>query len=160
MGETKVNHCFNLSGTKDPKLTGLSSLIEYYKKRLPEIELYGPTFFGDIVKTVYKCAKGTEKLEDLNIYHVLLILTDGGIHDMRQTIDQIVKCSRKPISIIIVGIGGADFANMDTLDADDEKLVDSQTVEMERDIVQFVSYNECGGDSSQLAEKVLCEIPE
>ena len=87
MGDTKVNHCFNLSGTADPKLNGLKTLIETYKQRLTEIELYGPTFFADIVKTVYKCAKGTAKIKDLDIYHVLLVLTDGGIHDMRQTID-------------------------------------------------------------------------
>ena len=40
-----------------------------------------------------------------------------------------------PISIIIVGIGDADFSNMDTLDADDTDLVDSQCTKMERDIV-------------------------
>lgn len=86
-GETKVNNCFNLSGTKDPKLDGLSTLMKTYKDKLGEIQLYGPTFFADIVKKVYKCAKETEKIKDLDIYHVLLVLTDGGIHDMRQTID-------------------------------------------------------------------------
>lgn len=87
MGDTKVNNCFTLSGTSDPKLTGLDTLIKTYKQRLGEIKLWGPTFFADIVKTVYKCAKGTAKIKDLDIYHVLLVLTDGGIHDMRQTID-------------------------------------------------------------------------
>jgi len=38
-------------------------------------------------------------------YHVLLILTDGEIHDMQQTIQLIVQSSRTPLSVIIIGVG-------------------------------------------------------
>ena len=61
------------------------------------------------------------------MYHVLLIITDGGIHDMRNTINQVVRVSSKPLSIIIVGIGAGPFDNMDVLDADDKELIDSDT---------------------------------
>jgi len=40
---------------------------------------------------------------------VLLILTDGVIHDMDDTISAIVDGSKLPLSIIIVGIGTEDF---------------------------------------------------
>ena len=53
------------------------------------------------------------------MYHIFLILTDGDIHDLRETIDVIVECSNYPLSIIIVGIGDADFTAMDQLDSDD-----------------------------------------
>ncbi len=46
------------------------------------------------------------------MYHILLILTDGLIHDMQKTTDLIVECSKYPLSIIIVGIGNDDFSNM------------------------------------------------
>jgi hypothetical protein len=39
-------------------------------------------------------------------YSILLILTDGLITDMQKTIDTIVAASDKPLSIIIVGVGG------------------------------------------------------
>ena len=42
--------------------------------------------------------------------------------DMQQTIDQIVAASNLPLSIVIVGVGGADFSNMSKLDADFEPL--------------------------------------
>lgn len=61
---------------------------------------------------------------------------------MDQTIDAIVEASTLPLSIIIVGIGPADFANMDILDADDTPLVSSTGKKMSRDIVQFVPYRE------------------
>lgn len=60
-----------------------------------------------------------------NTYFVLFILTDGEIHDMKQTIDSIVASSHLPLSIIIVGVGDADFTNMSILDDDDGNLHDS-----------------------------------
>jgi hypothetical protein len=38
-----------------------------------------------------------------------LIITDGVITDFEKTVDQIVKASDKPLSIIIVGVGMAEF---------------------------------------------------
>ena len=53
------------------------------------------------------------------MYHILLILTDGNIHDLRETVDAMIQCSNFPISIIIVGIGDGDFSTMAFLDGDD-----------------------------------------
>lgn len=49
----------------------------------------------------------------------MLIITDGVISDLQKTIDQIVYGSELPLSIIIVGVGSADFTAMDELDADE-----------------------------------------
>lgn len=51
-----------------------------------------------------------------------MILTDGIINDLEKTIDEVVLGSVLPLSIIIVGIGEADFDQMDLLDADDNPL--------------------------------------
>ena len=59
------------------------------------------------------------------MYYILLILTDGIIHDMRQTIDAIIDSYKLPLSIIIIGVGGANFKDMEILDADDIKLFSS-----------------------------------
>lgn len=60
-----------------------------------------------------------------NNYYILLILTDGEIHDMQASIDAIVAASHLPLSIIIVGIGNSDFGNMNKLDNDDMSMRDS-----------------------------------
>ena len=62
------------------------------------------------------------------MYHCLLILTDGIIHDLRETVDLIVRGANYPLSIIIVGIGEADFGAMEFLDGDDPEnwLVDGE----------------------------------
>jgi hypothetical protein len=56
----------------------------------------------------------------------LLLITDGIITDMPQTIEQIVQSSTLPTSIIIVGVGQADFSNMESLDGDDGLLRDQR----------------------------------
>lgn len=90
----------------------------------------------------------------------MLILTDGIINDMQKTIDQIVRGSTLPLSIIIVGVGNADFSSMDILDADDEPLYSNRYKKfMESDIVQFVPFSEFKNDPRLLAKEVLEEIP-
>lgn len=42
-------------------------------------------------------------------YLVFLILTDGYIYDMQLCIDQIVRGSKLPLSLIVIGIGEGDF---------------------------------------------------
>ncbi len=54
-------------------------------------------------------------------YFILLMLTDGAISDMADTVRAIIDASFLPMSIIIVGVGTANFDNMNQLDADDKK---------------------------------------
>jgi len=80
---------------------------------------------------------------------VLLIITDGVITDMDQTRNAIVNASRLPMSIIIIGVGRADFSSMEFLDGDDGRLR-SQTGEAAmRDIVQFVPFRDFKNVSSR-----------
>jgi len=88
-----------------------------------------------------------------------MILTDGIIVDMNQTIDALVEASFLPISVIIIGIGNADFSNMNTLDADEIPLTNSKGVKACRDLVQFVPFNKFENNGKKLAAEVLEEIP-
>ena len=96
------------------------------------------------------------------MYHILLILTDGEIHDMTETINEIADIAQRnlPMSIIIVGVGDEDFANMVRLDGDDVAIRTGC-----KDIVQFVKYQEvirrsaANEASENLAALVLEEIP-
>ena len=47
--------------------------------------------------------------EQRMVYFVLLMITDGIITDMEATKNAIVRASSLPLSIIIVGVGDADF---------------------------------------------------
>ena len=88
-----------------------------------------------------------------------MILTDGIIEDTDATINALVEASFLPISVIIIGIGNADFTNMNILDADDVPLYDDNDRKASRDLVQFVPFNKYKNDPIKLAEEVLEEIP-
>ena len=99
-----------------------------------------------------------------NHYYILLILTDGWINDMQQTRDKIVEASYLPMSIIIVGIGKADFTLMNQLDGDEEPVINSRGEQWKRDIVQFVEFEkfvktDLVNYGKDLTEEVLKEIP-
>lgn len=56
---------------------------------------------------------------------ILMILTDGEIHDIDEVKDLLVKCGRLPLSIIIIGIGNNDnWGPMHELDDDDCQMRD------------------------------------
>ena len=73
---------------------------------------------------------------------MLLIITDGVITDMDKTRTAIVEASRLPMSIIIVGVGKADFSAMEFLDSDDRLLRGPTGEVAARDIVQFVPFRD------------------
>ena len=51
----------------------------------------------------------------METYYILMILSDGQINDMTHTSDALVEASHLPLSVIIIGIGSADFTNMTIL---------------------------------------------
>eukprot|EP01083_Nonionella_stella_P118158 352685_1 len=159
--ERKVSHCFNLTLQDDARVDGIDGLAEAYVNCLDKVQLFGPTHLNEIIasaknKSINICS------QDKQSYNILLIITDGVINDMQLTINQIVEGSRLPMSIIIVGVGDADFANMERLDADDDPLRHNRTGEiMQRCIVQFVPFNEFKNQHiSAIARETLEEIPE
>lgn len=78
----------------------------------------------------------------LQQYFTLLIITDGVISDMDETRHAIVQASKLPMSIIIIGVGNADFAAMEFLDGDASVLRSNTGEEAVRDIVQFVPFRD------------------
>lgn len=144
----------------DPECEGLDGVLEAYQKSLKHVELYGPTCFNGVLSMVNTMAEGLEVSQDNQKYIIMLIITDGIINDMQETIDEIVRGSSLPLSIIIVGVGEADFKSMDILDADDEPLYSKKYKKyMANDIVQFVPFSEFKNDPRLLAKETLEEIP-
>ena len=90
---------------------------------------------------------------------MILIITDGTIHDFDETKNIIIKSSYLPFSVIVIGVGNEDFTAMKELDADKTELIDKNGNKAERDIIQFVKFIDYVNDPLKLAEEVLMEIP-
>ncbi|KAJ4458657.1 putative Nicotinic receptor-associated protein 1 [Paratrimastix pyriformis] len=111
---------YDSDGAFPPEVIGLQGMLAAYGNAIAQTELYGPTNF----------APQQQK------YFVLLIITDGEITDLDQTISAIVRASQLPLSVIIVGVGSASFSNMKALDSDEALLADASGKRCVRDIVQ------------------------
>ncbi|NWI36313.1 CPNE9 protein, partial [Picathartes gymnocephalus] len=160
----KISHQFPLNNNvENPSCAGIEGVLESYLQSLRTVQLYGPTNFAPVINQV---AGTAAQVTDGSQYHVLLIITDGVISDMLQTKEAIVTASSLPMSIIIVGVGPAEFEAMEELDGDEVRL-SSRGRYAERDIVQFVPFRDYVDDSgnqvlsmARLAKDVLAEIPE
>ena len=159
-GNASIDNCFPLNGNpSDPEIQGIDGILQAYREVLNNVELSGPTNFHYIIDHLNETVKKEIDGENYNNYNILMILTDGIIDDMDDTINSLVEASYLPISVIIIGIGNADFSNMDVLDADDDPLFDKIGRRADRDLVQFVPFKEFKNDGKKLAEQVLEEVP-
>uniref|UniRef100_A0A7N5ZS26 C2 domain-containing protein n=1 Tax=Anabas testudineus TaxID=64144 RepID=A0A7N5ZS26_ANATE len=160
----KISHAFPLNGDSDnSNCVGIEGVLEAYFQSLRTVQLYGPTNFAPVINKVANCAA---EITDGSQYFVLLMITDGVISDMVQTKEAVVNAASLPMSIIIVGVGPAEFDAMEELDGD-EVRVSSRGRLAERDIVQFVpfrDYIDRSGNQvlsmARLAKDVLAEIPD
>ena len=152
----QTSHCFPINlNLQNPDIVGIPNIVSTYKQSISQVELSGPTYFQPILR---EFRQYVQSLIGRNSYPILLILTDGAIHDMYETIDEVYELAKLPCSIIIVGVGNADFDAMEELDGDGGRLRNGNGQPCERDIVQFVRFNQAvmRGD---LAEQVLKEVP-
>ena len=153
---SKTSYCFNINFKDDPNITFVDNIIKYYHECLNKIYFSGPTYFAPIINKVINEIKIQN---DPKEYQVLMILTDGIIQDLQNTIDSLVEGSFYPLSVIIIGIGNADFTKMEELDGDEIPLISRKGIKRQRDLVQFVPFNKYEGDENKLAYEVLEEIP-
>jgi len=126
--------------------------------------ILGPTLFSNIIQQAAAIAASVQQSQAQQKYFVLCIITDGVINDMAPSIDAIVYASGLPLSVIIIGVGDADFSDMHKLDGDNMSLKSSVGVRGARDIVQFCAMNEFRGMQGEayrtaVAHKVLEELP-
>jgi len=153
--------CFSLNGNMfAPEVYTIAGVEKLYTTNMPKLTFSGPTNFAPIINYVGDMAQFYASHGLINNYLVLLLLTDGNIDDINETIDAIIRCSLLPVSIVIVGVGDSDFSAMDVLDADKGKLMSRTNKTLAaRDIVQFVPFSKYAHDPQELARVTLAEIP-
>ena len=155
---TDFNYPINCN-TDNPSIKYIDGVLQEYRNFITRIHLSGPTYFSPMINDlIMEVDKELEEGQTWN-YHIIMILTDGMIDDMQETKDSLVAASFLPISVIIIGIGNGDFTKMNVLDADEYPLYDRSGRKADRDLVQFVPYNNFKNNPQKLAEQVLEEIP-
>lgn len=137
--QSSDNFCYTIDG-----------VLNAYRYALYNVRLAGPTQFAEVVQAGADHARN-ESRDNNQAYTIMLIVTDGVINDVDQTLDALFQAGSLPFSIVIIGVGDIDFIDMNLLDGDDQGR--------ERDIVQFVNYRQYKDTPEVLRSRVLEEIP-
>uniref|UniRef100_A0A453NTU5 Copine C-terminal domain-containing protein n=1 Tax=Aegilops tauschii subsp. strangulata TaxID=200361 RepID=A0A453NTU5_AEGTS len=155
-----VSHCFNLNGsTYQPEVEGIQGIMSAYISALRNVSLAGPTLFGPLLSTATAIASQS-LTSNQQKYFILLIVTDGVVTDFQETIDAIIKASDFPLSIIVVGVGGADFKEMEFLDPNKGGRLESSTGRVaSRDVIQFAPMKDVHGTGISIVQSLLAEVP-
>lgn len=152
-----VQHCFQVG--KSAELKGVSGILEGYRDTFKTgLIMSGPTVFADVIQFAASQARSQHEANTRigkQAYTILLILTDGAVTDIEQTKHAIRNASSAPLSIVIVGVGNADFSRMQFLD-DFQRDEGGRT----RDIVQFVEFSRHRHSREALTRETLDEIPD
>eukprot|EP00057_Strongylocentrotus_purpuratus_P002542 XP_003724722.1 PREDICTED: copine-8 [Strongylocentrotus purpuratus] len=139
----QVSHEFPVTfNSQNPFVMGLPGILQGYKSCISQVQLYGPTNFAPVINHVSRFA---QQYPDGSNYFILLIITDGVISDMEMTKMAVISASKLPMSIIIVGVGPAEF--------DGKQFVPF------RDYISSTGGN-VGLSQARLAKDVLAEVPD
>ncbi|ESO90286.1 hypothetical protein LOTGIDRAFT_178865 [Lottia gigantea] len=160
-----VSHEFAVNfNLQNPFCAGIEGVVQAYMNCISQVQLYGPTNASPTINHVARFAATAQQEEGTkgaHAYYVLLLLTDGVLTDMSNTLHAIVQASKLPMSLIIVGVGTADFTDMNTLDGDNGMLRAPNGEVAKRDIVQFVPFRDFKqAYPAELARHVLAEVPK
>ena len=94
-------------------------------------------------------------------YSTLVILSTGCCSDAKESIEAICQAEDSPLSIVIIGIGQGDMKPIKKLaGGEDGRLFHSNGVQVQRQIVNFVSLHEFHGNTRECVSEALHEVPE
>lgn len=147
-----IQHCFQCGNSDE--VHGVQGVLEAYRGVFRSgLVMSGPTVFTDVIRVAANRATASlqaSQQRGLQTYSILLILTDGAVSDAQATAACLQQVGDSPLSVIIVGVGNADFSAMQFLD----------DVGGKRDLVQFVEFNKHAHNSVALTSETLREVPD
>ena len=153
----EFSNCFNINFNENSKIKGVENIIKEYKNAVNKVDFSGGTYFAPVINSINSKIKSSN--QKLN-YNILMIISDGYVHDINEIIDRIVESSKLPLSVIIIGVGADVTSDMKQLNGEDGKLIDSNGEGLEKDIVQYVHFNDYNENIEKLTQEVFRYIPQ
>ena len=153
----EFSNCFNINFNENSKIKGVENIIKEYKNSVNRVDFSGGTYFAPVINSINSKIKSSK--QNLN-YNILMIISDGYVHDIDNIIDRIVESSKLPLSVIIIGVGADVTSDMKKLNGEDGKLIDSSGEGLEKDIVQYVHFNDYNENIEKLTQEVFRYIPQ
>jgi len=147
-----VRHAFQVGPEEESH--GVQGVLKAYESVFKSgLIMSSPTKFTEVMQVAAARAQSSLQAAQKKgglAYTVLLIISDGAVSDVTETAECLKQISDSPLSVVIVGVGDADFSDMEFLD---------DMPDMKRDLAQFVQFNK-HPHSKDLTSVTLREIPD
>jgi len=135
---------------RDRVCNGFQEVLQLYTQITPNVQLAGPTSFAPLIREAITI------VAEAKSYHILIIVADGQVTSVKETIDAIVEATKYPLSIIMIGVGDGPWDQMEEFD---DGLPDRDF-----DNFQFVEFHailkKYDGSPYAFAVSALQEIPD
>jgi hypothetical protein len=149
-----VRHCFQC-GTNE-EVEGVDGVLSAYRGVFKSgLVMSSPTDITEVIQTAAVRAQSSLEAAMQNgrqTYTILLLVSDGAVSDVSATAACLEQVHDAPMSVVIVGVGNANFSGM--------RFLDDLSKPGKRDIVQFVPFNEHCRSAVDLSSTTLREIPD
>jgi len=94
----------------DRPCNGFAEILNRYTEITPGIQLSGPTSFAPLIKAAINIVNAAKA------YHILVIIADGQVDNVKETANAIIEASNYPLSIITIGVGDGPWEEMEDFD--------------------------------------------
>ncbi|WAR07800.1 CPNE9-like protein [Mya arenaria] len=144
------------------KMKKSSKAISRYKKAVKHIRMSGPTRLKPVISFAESLAV-REPAQDNQVYHVLLVITDGILNDIDDVLERLNSISHLPLTVVFAGVGPADFTLMEGFSQDSIGFVGikDRMMSLNRKHTHFISFSRENGqtiDLDRLARETLAVI--
>lgn len=107
-----------------------------------------------------KIKEDNEGFEDeLNEYNVIVFIVGGDPDDKEEFVNELIKCSNYPLSIVCIGLGKGPFKILEDIKNNFMELTNSQGEEPKRKCFSFVTYENCGKNMQNTTKNAVIDLP-
>jgi len=94
----------------DTPCQGLGDVLQRYERIVKTVNFSGPTNFAPIIRQATELVRRTQE------YHILLLIADGQVDEVQDTVNAVVEASHYALSIIMIGVGDGPWGLMEEFD--------------------------------------------
>lgn len=178
---TISSDCFALTGDfLDPEVQGMDGVVRAYQRALPIVHLHGPTRLSMVIQHIIDQTqylspvdpnehlnpfkKKKEKTKPDLRFTVMVIVTDGDIHDKDETVAVIAAACELPMAISIIGVGDNDMSFLRNVHMKVREYRRNEGKKVgeglhARDCVMFARFNDHAPKMDDLASAALARVP-